>query len=256
MIKAAFFDIDGTVFSHSQGKIPASTIEAMRLLKEKNILRILASGRHKLEVDALPLQQLDFDGYILLNGQICCDQNFTPFYDSPFPRENLAPILEIFRSKKFPILLVSKDRFYINTVNELVEAAQKALSVPIPEISDYQGEDLYQLDIYALPGELEDVAAQIPHCKTMRWHSYGIDVIPDTGGKMNGIRQMLTHIHCTPEEIIAFGDGENDIDMLKFAGIGVAMGNANDLVKSSADFITKDIDDDGILFALKELHIL
>ena len=55
---------------------------------------------------------------------------------------------------------------------------------------------------------------------------------------------------------MAFGDGENDIDMLHYAGIGVAMGNASDLVKSNADYVTADIDDDGIEKALKHFGII
>ena len=53
------------------------------------------------------------------------------------------------------------------------------------------------------------------------------------------------------EEIMAFGDGENDIDMLKFAGVGVAMGNANDRVKRHADYVTDCVDQDGIKKALQ-----
>ena len=59
-----------------------------------------------------------------------------------------------------------------------------------------------------------------------------------------------------PEEIIAFGDGENDIGMLQLAGIGVAMGNAEEVVKQNADYITADIDDDGIEKALRHFGLI
>lgn len=256
MIKAAFFDIDGTLFSHKSGCVPASTIQALELLKEKNILRILATGRHHLEMEELPLRQLDLDGYVLLTGQLCCDRDLVPFYDSPFPEATMEVILQAFHSQTLPLILVEQDRIYINRVTEDVLSAQEELTLPPPEIGEYQGAPLYQLVAYGTPEETDALMERLPGCKAMRWHPLSVDIIPEQGGKMLGIQKMLEHIHCAPEEIIAFGDGENDTDMLKYAGIGVAMGNADDFVKEHADFVTKDIDDDGILYALQELGIL
>ena len=66
----------------------------------------------------------------------------------------------------------------------------------------------------------------------------------------------MQRLGFSKEDTIAFGDGPNDLDMLSFAGIGVAMGNARDTVKANADFITRDVEQDGIAYALKELGIL
>ena len=59
-----------------------------------------------------------------------------------------------------------------------------------------------------------------------------------------------------PEEIIAFGDGDNDAQMLSFAGIGVAMGNGWDSAKAAADYVTEDIDADGVYLALKHFGLV
>lgn len=66
----------------------------------------------------------------------------------------------------------------------------------------------------------------------------------------------LSKLGFDMDEIIAFGDSVNDIDMLKSAGIGVAMGNALEEVKQVADYITKSNDEDGIYYALKEFGII
>ena len=68
--------------------------------------------------------------------------------------------------------------------------------------------------------------------------------------------QYLDENGLKREEIMAFGDGENDIDMLKFAGIGVAMGNASDEVKAAADYVTDSVDADGIAKALKHFGLI
>ena len=80
--------------------------------------------------------------------------------------------------------------------------------------------------------------------------------IPKDGGKNKGIDAIINHFGIKLEETMAFGDGGNDIDMLKHAGIGVAMENARDDVKEIADFITTSVDDDGITNALKHYNVL
>ena len=73
---------------------------------------------------------------------------------------------------------------------------------------------------------------------------------------MAGIDKYIAGLGLTREEIMAIGDGENDMDMLKCAGIGVAMGNAKDHVKAVADYVTVDVDDDGVMKALKHFGVI
>ena len=74
-IKAIFFDIDGTLVSHKQEKVPDSTRRALKALRENGIKIIRASGRHKIDLDELPVKDLEFDGYLVLNGQLLLDAN-------------------------------------------------------------------------------------------------------------------------------------------------------------------------------------
>jgi hydroxymethylpyrimidine pyrophosphatase-like HAD family hydrolase len=74
--------------------------------------------------------------------------------------------------------------------------------------------------------------------------------------KASGMRVLGDYLNCTSEDMIAFGDGANDIDMLEYAGIGVAMGNASDIAKASADMVTERIDADGIYLALKKIGLI
>ena len=71
-----------------------------------------------------------------------------------------------------------------------------------------------------------------------------------TGGKAAGIQKFLDKEGLTRSNTMAFGDGENDMAMLRYAGIGVAMGNGKETLKEKADYVTTDIDDDGIANAL------
>ena len=71
-----------------------------------------------------------------------------------------------------------------------------------------------------------------------------------------GIQSVMEHYGLSPDEVMAFGDGENDLPMLRYAGIGVAMGSASDFVKSQADYVTGTVDELGILRALEHYGLV
>ena len=83
-----------------------------------------------------------------------------------------------------------------------------------------------------------------------------MDIISASGGKVTGIQFIMEMLGLSRDEIMAFGDAENDTDMLKFAGTGIAMGNARDSVKLISDYVTDSIDDDGIEKALKHFRVI
>lgn len=256
MVKAAFFDIDGTLLSHTMKKVPEGNREAVRLLREKGILVFIATGRHLLEIKYLPVSDIEVDGYLTLNGQICMDSQENILYSEPIHAEDTKTLLTWFEEKKYSIQAVEKERMYVNFVNEKIRSAQKDISTPIPPVEEVNGEPIYQFVLYVDDEEIEEVKAGLKHSDITRWNQYGIDIGTKNLGKSAGIREMLKKLGLTKEEIIAFGDGENDMDMLKYAGIGVAMGNADEKVKAVSDYVTDSVDDDGILKALKHFSIL
>jgi len=259
MIKAIFFDIDGTLLSHQTKKVPKSTKLALHLLKEKEILTFIATGRHISEMKDLPIDDLEFEGYITLNGQYCYNQKEL-IYDLPIHQQDINNMINDIDKKPFPCIFVEKELMYINYNDEIVQTVQDAISTPLPDINDlHRGltQPIYQVIPYGINEEKENrILELMPHCKKTRWHPLAIDLIPKNGGKQNGIKQVLKYYHIHQDETMAFGDGHNDIDMFQFCHIGVALGNADDEVKSQADYVTNDIDDDGIYNALKHFHIL
>ena len=70
--------------------------------------------------------------------------------------------------------------------------------------------------------------------------------------KSSALKALCSYLGISQNEVIAFGDGDNDIDMLQFAGVGVAMGNASDYVKSKADYITLSNEENGVAHTLYE----
>ena len=74
-IKAIFFDVDGTLFSHRLNDVPESTRRALKALRERGVLTVVATGRHMIEYSQLPVGNIEFDGYLTLNGQLLLDSN-------------------------------------------------------------------------------------------------------------------------------------------------------------------------------------
>ena len=254
MTKAIFFDVDGTLISHGQKAVPATARTALEQLSAKGIKRVLATGRHMLELSMLPVKDIAFDGYITLNGQLCLDEQSNIVSGNPITGQSKAQILRLFHDRTIPIVLVEKDRLYINFVNAHVEFAQKAVSTPIPAVGAYTGNEIY-LAVAYLERE-RDLSDLLPGCAITRWNDYAVDIIAATGGKTAGIREYCRINNIKQEETMAFGDGGNDIGMLRHAGIGIAMGNANDDVKAAADYVTDSVDEDGIFKALKHFGII
>ena len=256
MIKAAFFDVDGTLFSHKTKCVPESTRKALQQLRKKGIACIMATGRQMSELQKLPLGDIIFDGYLTLNGQILMDKDRNVVFSKPITGHVKEFLLNQFREKVYPALLVEERNAYLNCVTDHVREAQATISSPIPPLGDYTGGEIYQVCAYLRPHEEHLLAPVSGDCVITRWHFGGMDVIAKGGGKISGIRDYLELHGLTSEEIIAFGDGENDIEMLRFAGIGVAMGNAMEGAKMAADFVTADIDDDGIAKALHQFGLI
>ena len=251
MIKAAFFDVDGTLLSHKSKSVPKSARDAIAALQAAGIPCIVATGRQISEMEKLPIADIAFDGYITLNGQLTLDREKKIRYGTPITGKVKDYFVKMFSENRIPALLVEEKAVYLNFFDERVALVQEAISSEVPPFGQYTGEDIYQVCAYLAPGEehlLADIAGE---CTMTRWNLGGMDIIAKGGGKVPGIRNYLERAGLTPEEIIAFGDGENDIEMLAFAGIGVAMGNADERAKAVADYVTSDIDDDGIAKALR-----
>lgn len=258
MIKAVFFDIDGTLLSHKNCHVPESAKAAIKLLKERGIMPFIATGRHKLEILDLPVDVEDFEGLVTLNGQYCYNHDGVIFH-LPLDHGDLNAMLQDINQNPYPCIFLEEDRMYINYFDDYVQKVQDTISTPVPETGDperVRTHAVYQLVPYVSKEQEDHIMALMPHCQNTRWNELAIDIIPVGGGKQNGIQKVLEHYRITPEEIMALGDGENDLDMITFAGISVAMGNAVPSVKAAADYVTDDVDHDGIYNALKHFGLI
>ena len=258
MIRAVFFDVDGTLLSHKTNAVPASARRALEELRQRGVLTFLATGRHIPELKKLrPLDDLEFDGYVTLNGQYCCN-NSGVIYHCPLDKADIATLLDFLRENPHPCILVEKEQMYINFHNDHVARVQAAIHSEMPELGDLNRgytEPIYQAILYMKEEDLWQLP-EMPGIKLTFWNMGGADLIPATGGKAAGIARVLEHYGIDKSETMAFGDGHNDVDMFSAVGTAVAMGNACKAAKDAAHYITDPVDEDGIYKALKHFDII
>lgn len=252
-IKAIFFDVDGTLISHRKHAVPISTIDAIARLRKQGILTFVATGRHPIELKKLLPDYLEFDAYLCLNGMYCFNRQEV-ISTKPIPKEDIKGLLKTLNLKPFPCTFITQDEMYMNYANDLVAEVQRDISSDVSntkDISHVLQEDILQVIPYGLDDkEISTVLEYMPHCKATSWHKRARDIIVREGGKDIGIQEILQYYNLDVSQIMAFGDGDNDVKMLEIAGIAVAMGNGNENVKAVADYVTDDIDQDGIANAL------
>ncbi len=255
MVKAVFFDIDGTLLSHKSHHVPLSTVRALRKLKEKGILTVICTGRHDKEVEHVDFSSIEFDYFITLNGQMIRDRDGKTVDAFPFSEKETEGIRKAFNERKAAIMAVEEDDLYLNMVSDAAVKANAAVSIPIARVGTITDKPIYQIMVYGTNEEIESVTSKID-AKAVWWNELSVDVIPKDGGKDRGILALTGILGISNDEIITFGDGFNDIPMFKITPYSVAMGNASDEVKKEASYITTDIDDDGIANALKHFSLI
>ena len=255
-IKVIFFDIDGTLLSHTTGTVPDSAKQAIKMAQANGINCVIATGRDLVEMSKLPVMDIGFDGYLTLNGNICLDENKQMFAGNEIDSGEVEVLVSIFKAGRIPFVLIGEKQRYINYVDDVVIQTQEATHGTIPDIGEYKGEKIYQCLAFVnddIRRKLDDLLDQ---CSITSWNDTGLDIIAKTGGKAAGIQKFLDKEGLKRSQVMAFGDGENDVAMIKFAGIGVSMGNGKDALKAAADYVTTSVDEDGIYNGLKHFGLI
>lgn len=263
MIKAIFFDIDGTLVSYKTGKLPAETHAALYKLHEAGIRLSICTGRAPAGMRLLEPALLEFpwDGIVAANGQLCFDETKKLFHQVMIPKDALTTVVPWLQEQAIPTIFFELDHSYTNLPIPSLEEHYLRSGKPelIPAVEDpvrsYDHETI-QICPY-MPKELDDAfLAHAPGMKSVRWAEHFADMIPEAGGKDKGMEAMLEHWNLSHDETMAFGDGGNDIRMIQYAGVGAVMGNAPRELKEAADYITADVDHNGIVQALAHYGLL
>ena len=262
MIKALFLDIDGTLVSFRTHQVPASTIEALSRARARGVRIFIATGRSPLIINNLgELQKRDLiDGYVTVNGSYCIIGKEV-VYKGAMPVADVKAMLDFCTAHGCPCIVVEEhDLCVVNhrpLVDELFHDFLKVDYLPRRTVEEaLQMGDIFQLTPFIDVEQEREIMSRLPGCESGRWYPAFTDVTARGNNKQKGIDEIIRPLGIALEETMAFGDGGNDISMLRHAGIGVAMGNAKDDVKAAAKYVTDTVDNDGIQKALQHFGVI
>ncbi|MEH7335959.1 Cof-type HAD-IIB family hydrolase [Neobacillus drentensis] len=251
-----FFDIDGTLLTEEK-TIPDTTKKAVRLLQEKGIHTVIATGRVPKMFYWIQ-KELNIDSYVSMNGQYVVFEG-KEIYANPIDPKRLQSLSEMTESNGHALAYCSHNDFKASVKNHpFIESGFDALMMSYPEVNPefYKHTSIYQGHLYCKDKDEKLYFDHFPDLSFVKWHDCAYDILPKGASKAVGIRKMLEVLDMKIEDSFAFGDGLNDLEMLTEAGTGIAMGNAVPEAKAVADIITTSSSNNGILNGLIQVGLL
>lgn len=246
-IKIIFFDIDGTLIDIHSRKITERTLKTLIRLKEQNFILCLSTGRSPMTVPRF--EGWEPDVYLTFNGSYCYNRQQV-IYKNPLSTKDAKQIVKNAASINRPVSAATPEKLAANGKDEdLVKYfALAKLDVDVSDKFDdiVESGEIYQIMSGGRENEYPAFLQDVENAKIAAWWDRAVDIIPADSGKGVGIEHVLAHYHLKKEEALAFGDGNNDIEMLQAVGTGVAMENGSDELKAVADDICGHAADDGV----------
>lgn len=255
-IKIVFFDIDGTLFKLHTNEMSPKTLETLQKLRGNGIKICIATGRSPM---GLPkFEGVSFDAYLTYNGSYCYTKDATIFSNS-IPREDVDQVLINAAKMNRAVTVALKSEMSSNGLDEDLVSYMAVENLALEVSDDFEDaaqDEVYQVMLACCPDEYPQIMENVKNAKIATWWDRAIDIIPANGGKGMGIKSMLEYYGFDESEALAFGDGNNDIEMLQAVGTGVAMGNASLDLKAIADDICGDVSEDGIYHYCAKLGLI
>ena len=272
MYKLIATDCDGTILN-SKGYLPKEIINTFKVLHNKGIHILLATGRNDILAKDY-LDELDIDCPVAgCNGATLL--NFYTnkhYFTKSMDKNSLDKIFNMCKDGNIGVKMFATDTCYTNDrtlyeggINLITTKYTRKMKYSInyqlvKNMHDVSGLDnvvkavVIEQDIPKLLKIRDSINANIPSVKAVQSNWNCIDINSKSVSKGNAILEYAKIIGVKPDEIIAFGDSENDISMLKTAGLGIAVGNADDCVKSSANKVIDTNDNFGVAKFLREIY--
>lgn len=267
MYKLLALDLDGTL-TNSKKEITPHTLETLMEAQRRGLRLVLASGRPTAGIKPLAeqLKLKDFGGFILaFNGGLIIDcATGEPIYQNLLETEVYPHLYEKGNTKDFRILSYVDDHIACEDIeNEYVQYEARLNKMPLMKLDNFLEQINFREPKCLIVGHqdklvhLEKELADYYEGKMSIYRSepFFLEILPLGIDKAKRLEFLLNHLGMKREELMACGDGFNDLTMIKYAGLGVAMSNAQEVVREAADYVTLSNEEDGVA-AVVEKFIL
>lgn len=259
--KGVVFDVDGTLITSSY-KVSERMQETCRKLMKQGVWLSIASARPPKSVREYG-EMIGSDGPLCaLNGSIVVNLNGDVAWRSPIPLAVAQVVMNRFvGDARVSLNAYADDRWFVNAINEQVKLEASVTSIEPMVVDDFDSigpvEKILLITDGGLAPSLADSIAKEHQGVAVSRSALGYIEITASGvDKSTGVEQAARLAGISPEELVACGDGENDIGMLQNAGHGIAMGHAHPSLKSAASQVVGSNNDDSLAFALQKLFNL
>ncbi len=257
--KAVFFDIDGTLYDLELG-IPESTRRAIRALREAGHIAVVCTGRSRSYV-APEIVALGFDGYIAGAGTYV-EYKEEVLWQQIIATEQLRELHQLLGQLEVKYVMEGPECMYYNPDirdEEYVRRMSEWNDVVRMQPFDYHTCVINKFScFFSDQEEKQRVLARIgPEYDVIVHDNMPFsEVLPAGISKATGIKHLIEAIGVRQQDTYAFGDSNNDLEMLAYVKYGVAMGNANESVLRSAPYRTRRLEEDGIWHGLKQFGLI
>lgn len=258
MKKAVFFDIDGTLIDCLNGitDITPRVKEAIRALQAKGNYVFIATGRPYAFLNEA-IRNFGFDGFVLTNGAYVKVKEEC-IYKESIKKDFIQELVYNFEQLNIQYILQGETYSYIKDEHKELHSFYDSYSIPKKYLEGNY--NLEEVDIYKIEMLCSDKRG-IDYCLSLGNGDYdylhniesgSFELYSKTNTKASGILKVLDCLNIPLENSYAFGDGKNDIEMLSSVGCGIAMGNADDYVKSYAKKVTDTVQNDGVALEIEK----
>ncbi len=256
-------DLDGTL-TNSKKEITEPTRQALIEIQKSGRIVVLASGRPINGVAPLAkhLHMDEYGGYMLsFNGaRITCCSTGEIVYDRALPPSVIRPVFETVRSYPDVDIVTYAGPEILSGIrpNQYTEKEAAINRMTVRLVDDFPAALTFPVNKMLVPGDPATLDVLMEHLKK-QYHGllniyksepYFLEIMPQNIDKAYSLGKLLDTLRLNADQMICCGDGFNDLSMIEYAGLGVAMANAQPVVKEAADFITYSTDEAGVLHVL------
>ena len=267
MYKAVFIDLDGTLLRKNHTVIDAAK-EVLQKLIQKNVLVVLVSARplhgimhiaEKTGLERCPVASLN-GAYIFNNGRI--------IYDAVIGNELVTQVHQQLQKYESTPIYYHQNEWYSETKNAHTDHEQRITSIPVTiqpfaetcSVWQNKSSGPNKILVVANAKIIEEIQSglkqQYPNELTVCTSKPTfLEIMHESASKLKAVKMISEYYHISQEEIVAIGDNFNDMEMISFAGLGIAMGNAPDAVKEVANYVTDTNNNDGVAKALERFFL-
>lgn len=262
-IKMISFDLDGTLIN--DGKISKKTVEAFKILKKKGIKLIANTGRSIQSLKPI-FEKLDLlsneDMCILTTGSSICENlSGKILYHKHLTLKDYFYLKKELYGKYNMSVYTPHEIFYVDNIFQEIIVDNETLKMPIYLFDEKKELEISRINIMDDKEKLDDFMENYDKSFLKDYYyvrniDFSVEILNKDASKGNGLIKLMKMFHILPDEVLAIGDGNNDISMFKVVKYSVAMGNAKENVKKEAKYVTDSILEDGFYNICKKMGLL